>query len=102
MDHRGDRSLAVGTRYVNGCECPLGMSKRRAEPGDVVEPELDSKRFECEEAFDQVRRYVSTSTVSAVVMTGGSSGLGSAPMKRSVLASTLFIERRSTMRSTIP
>jgi hypothetical protein len=48
VDHRRDRTLAVGARDVDRGEAALGMAERRAEMGDVGEPELDAERFERE------------------------------------------------------
>ena len=54
VDHRGDGALAVRAGDVERRERPFGMPQRGAQPGDVVEPELDPERVEREEAVEQL------------------------------------------------
>ena len=49
IDHRRDRSFAVGAGDVHRAECALGMAEARDDRRDVVEAELDPELFEAEE-----------------------------------------------------
>ena len=55
VDHRGDRSFAVGAGDVDGVERALGMIRARATDGaDVVEAELDAELLEAEEPGERI------------------------------------------------
>ncbi len=74
MHHCRHGTLTVGAGDMKRRKRPLGMIERRAQSRDVLETELDSERFEREEAIEQfsaVRR-----PTAAATGTGGSSGGG--------------------------
>jgi hypothetical protein len=54
VHHRGHRSLAVSPGDVQRREGAFGMTEPLAQPADVLEPELDAERLQCEQAFEHV------------------------------------------------
>src|SRR5688572_17744299 len=107
VHHRGYRTLAVGSRDVQGGEAAFGMTERFTQARDVVEPQLDAEGLERKQTVEQLRgqRTDQDSGVD-VANTGTCSNTDdparSARMKRRARAMVALRSRRSTTMSSMP